>query len=149
MLDTCLLSSQIGSCFWNTPVWRLAQESKHRQWSYCGLIQSFLVDATSHDHLKAHSHIACRSHTAPMPFPYHAVPLRVYNVSFPFDLHNAAVSDSHLPCRALAYSDHAVLLKATAQHGRRGTTMLCCGLENGMVGAWHGKCESDTAALCK
>jgi len=29
---------------------------------------------------------------------------------------------------------------------------LCCGLEkNGMVGAWHGhgKCESDTAALCK
>jgi len=26
----------------------------------------------------------------------------------------------------------------------------CCGLEkNGMVRAWHGKCESDTAALCK
>ena len=54
-----------------------------------------------------------------------------------------------MPC-----SDHAVLLKATAQHGRRETAVLCCGLEkNGMVGAWHGqwngKCESDTAALCK
>ena len=46
-------------------------------------------------------------------------------------------------------SDHAVLLKATAQHGRREMAVLCCGLErNGMVGAWHGKCESDTAALC-
>ena len=39
-----------------------------------------------------------------------------------------------MPC-----SDHAVLLKATAQHGRRETAVLCCGLEkNGMVGAWHG-----------
>ena len=27
--------------------------------------------------LKADSHIACRSHAAPMPFPCHAVPLRV------------------------------------------------------------------------
>jgi len=28
--------------------------------------------------------------------------------------------------------------------------VLCRGLEkNGMVGAWHGKCVSDTAALCK
>ena len=27
--------------------------------------------------LKADSHIACRSHAAPMPFPFHAVPLRV------------------------------------------------------------------------
>ena len=39
-----------------------------------------------------------------------------------------------VPC-----SDHAVLLKATAQHGRRETAMLCRGLEkNGMVRAWHG-----------
>jgi len=29
------------------------------------------------------------------------------------------VSDSHLPCRAHAIPDHAILLKATAQHGRR------------------------------
>ena len=39
-----------------------------------------------------------------------------------------------MPC-----SDHAVLLKATAQHGRLSTAVLCCGLEkNGMFGAWHG-----------
>ena len=60
-----------------------------------------------------------------MPFPCHAVPLSVYNVSFPFDLHSAAMSDSLLPCRAHAISEHAVFLKATAQHGRRETT---CGL---------------------
>ena len=41
-------------------------------------------------------------------------------MSFTFDLHSAVVSDSHLPCRA-----HAILLKATAQHGRRDTA---CGL---------------------
>ena len=45
-------------------------------------------------------------------------------MSFPFDLHSKAVSDSHLPCRA-----HAVLLKATAQHGRRETV---CGLLDGV-----------------
>ena len=39
-----------------------------------------------------------------------------------------------MPC-----SDHAVLPKATAQHGRLSTAVLCCGLEkNGIVGAWHG-----------
>ena len=39
-----------------------------------------------------------------------------------------------MPC-----SDHAVLLKATAQHGRLSTAVLCCGLEkNSMFGAWHG-----------
>jgi hypothetical protein len=38
-----------------------------------------------------------------------------------------------MPC-----SDHAVILKATAQHGRLSTAVLCCGLEKkGMVGAWH------------
>ena len=84
--------------------------------------QSFL-STCSHESssLKADSHIACSTHTATMPFPCHAVPLRLYNVSFPFDLHSAAVSDSHLPCRAHACSDHAVLLKATAQDGSRET----------------------------
>ena len=62
-------------------------------------------------------------------------------MSFPFDLHSAAVSDAHLPCHAMPMpcSDHVVLLKATAQHGRLSTAVLCCGLEkNDMVGAWHG-----------
>ena len=43
-------------------------------------------------------------------------------MSFPFDLHSSAVFDSHLPCRAHAIPDHALLLNATAQHGRRDTT---------------------------
>ena len=54
-----------------------------------------------------------------MPRPCHAVPLMVYNVSFPFDLHSAAVSDSHLPCRAHAITDHAIVFKAMTHHGRR------------------------------
>ena len=67
--------------------------------------------------LQAVSHIACRSHAAPMPFPCHAVPLRVQNVSFPFDLHSTAVSDSHLPCH-----DHAILrpCRSSQEHGTEG-----------------------------
>jgi hypothetical protein len=37
-------------------------------------------------------------HAVPMPFSCHAVLLRVHIVSFPFDLHSAAVFDSHIPC---------------------------------------------------
>ena len=43
--------------------------------------------------LKADSQVACRAH---------AVPLSINNVCLPFDLHSAAVSDSHLPCHAHA-----------------------------------------------
>jgi hypothetical protein len=85
--------------------------------------------ADSSGTLKTYSHIACRAHAAPMHFPCHAVPLRVWNLSFPFVLHSVALSDSHMPCHAhvapMPNSDHAVLLKATAQHGRRETA---CGL---------------------
>ena len=52
-----------------------------------------------------------------------------------------------MPC-----SDHAVLLKATAQHGRLSTAVLWPSEERhgrSMAWAWHGKCESDTAAMCK
>jgi len=53
--------------------------------------------------------------------------------------------DMPMPC-----SEYAVLLKATAQHGRRETAVLYFSLEkNGMVGAWHGKSKSENAALCK
>ena len=77
------------------------------------------------------TYIACHSHAAPMPFPCHAVPLRVQNVSFSFDLHSAAVSDSHLPCHA-----PTVPFFSRPQHSM---TVLCCGLEkNGIIGAWHG-----------
>jgi len=43
-------------------------------------------------------------------------------VSFPVDLHSAAVSDSHLH---MLCTDHALLLKATAQHVSR---EAACGL---------------------
>jgi hypothetical protein len=72
--------------------------------------------------LKANSHIPCRYHAAPMPFPCPAVPLRVYSVSFPFNLHSAAVFDSHMPCH-----DHAVLKATSQSHGttRHGHDMVC------------------------
>ena len=35
------------------------------------------VELQSCESLKADSHIACRAHAAPMPFPCHAVPLRI------------------------------------------------------------------------
>ena len=57
-------------------------------------------------------------------------------MSFPFDLHRAAVSDSHLPCPC-----HAPTMPffSRPQHGRLSTAVLCCGLEkNGMVGTWNG-----------
>jgi hypothetical protein len=46
-------------------------------------------------------------------------------VSFPFNLHSAAVSDSHLPAMPTPCSNHAILLMATAQHVHRETA---CGL---------------------
>ena len=60
-------------------------------------------------------------------------------MSFPFDLHSAAVSDSHLPCHA-----HAMLRPlpffSKPQHSTAVSRRQCCGLEkNGMVGAWHGR----------
>ena len=46
--------------------------------------------------------------------------------------------------RGTAWARHAMCESAWE------TAVLCCGLEkNGMVGAWHGKYESDTAAMCK
>jgi hypothetical protein len=40
--------------------------------------------------------------THTMPFPCHAVPLNVWSVYFPFDLHSAAVFDSHMPGHSYA-----------------------------------------------
>jgi hypothetical protein len=59
--------------------------------------------------LNADSYIPCRSH---------AVLLRLYIVYFPFDLHGAAVFDSHMPCRSPAMP-RICLSEATSQgHGR-------------------------------
>jgi hypothetical protein len=69
-----------------------------------------------------------------MPFPCHTVPLRVYIESFPFDLHNATVFDSHVLCRAHAApmpcSDNAVLEAISQDHGTAGQG-------RGMGMAWH------------
>ena len=43
-------------------------------------------------------------------------------MSFPFDSHSAAVSEFTL---AMPCSDHAVVFKVTAQHGRVSTAVLC------------------------
>jgi hypothetical protein len=52
--------------------------------------------------------------------------------------------ERHAVCESALNKPHALL------RIRRETAVLCCGLEkNGMVGAWHGKYESDTAALSK
>jgi hypothetical protein len=60
------------------------------------------MTSSFHCSIKANSHIPYRSSAAPMLFPCHAVPLMVYIVSFPFDLHSAAMFDSHMHCRARA-----------------------------------------------
>jgi hypothetical protein len=82
-----------------------------------------------YDTLKANSHIPYRSHAAPMLFHCHAVPLSVQIVSFPFDLQNAAVFDSQMPCRA------------------RAMPRQCCSESDfsrprhSAAWAWHGMCE--------
>jgi len=61
-------------------------------------------------------------------------------VSFPFDLHSAAMSDSPLPCHALAMLRQCLSSQGHSTARGRETAVLCCGLENnGMVGAWHGR----------
>jgi hypothetical protein len=78
------------------------------------------------------THIACRAHAVPLPCRAANGLERVLPIWFTqcgrvwFTL--------AMPC-----SVHAVLLKATAQHGHLSTAVLFCGLEkNGMVGAWQG-----------
>ena len=114
MEDSGLLTCY--ALYWNYKIlilWRIvltAQRQKH------------YVPSKHYKLLKPDSHVA-------WPCPCHAAPLRVWNVSSPFDLHSATVSDSHLPRHAhvalMPCSDHAFLLKATAQHGH---WEMACGL---------------------
>jgi hypothetical protein len=70
--------------------------------------------------VKADSHIQCRSHAVPLPFPCR--PAKGLNCVFPIDLHSAAVFDSHIPCHSHAVSlpcHEYLFLKATSlYHGR-------------------------------
>ena len=80
--------------------------------------------------LKVDSHIAFRAH---------AVPLRVKIClsHLIYTVRSCLIHTCHaapMPC-----CHNAVLLKATALHGRLSTAVQCCGLEkNGMFGTWHG-----------
>ena len=51
---------------------RLVKETRCKFVTYCTAMMRMSTVS-----VKADSHIACRSHAAPMPFPCHAVPLRV------------------------------------------------------------------------
>jgi hypothetical protein len=90
----------------------------------------------------------CRYPAVPLSFPCHAVPLRFKIVSFPFDLHSAAVFDSHIPCRSHAVPlpcHEYAFLKATSQ----GHSRVVAGSRQGdsMGTAWerHGMCELASA----
>jgi hypothetical protein len=90
-----------------------------------------------------------------MPFPCHAVLLRVSIVSFPFDLHSATVFDSHTQCRSHAFPlpchEYAVL-KATSRP-RHGMCNLASAVQRrhvgdlpafGTVGEWQGRDRGTT-----
>ena len=82
--------------------------------------------------LKADSHIACPSqcHAHAVPLPCRAA--KGLECVFPILFTQCGL------VMPMPSSDHAVLLKATAQHGRLSTAVLCRGLEkNGMVRAWY------------
>jgi len=66
-------------------------------------------------------------HAVPMLFPCHAVPLRIQNVPLPFDLHSAAVSDSHLSCntRAMLRPCRSSQGHGTARRPREGLWATC------------------------
>jgi hypothetical protein len=101
-----------------------------------GTYEAILNYKAWHRRIKANSHIPCVSHAAPILFPCHAVPLRVFIVSFPFYLLSAAVFDSHMACcthtAPMLYHDHAVLKANSQGHG---TARYGRGME------WHGMCE--------
>ena len=54
----------------------------------------------------------CPCHAPTMPFFSRSQHSTAVDVSFPFDLHSAAVSDSHLPCHA-----HAMHRPCRSSHG--------------------------------
>ena len=82
--------------------------------------------------IKADSHLACRAHAVPLlcraAKGLECLSHLIYRVR-PCLIHTCHAMP--MPC-----SDRAVLLNATAQHGRLSMAVLCCGLEkNGMVRA--------------
>ena len=102
---------------------------------HCSFCSSVSWEVSINHALKTDSHVACRAHAISLPCRYG------------FRMCLSHLIDTVRPCLIhtchavpMSCSDHAVLLKAKAQHGRLSTAMLCRGLEkNGMVRAWHGR----------
>ena len=98
------------------------------------------------------------THSMQWPCSAHAIPLpcraakgfRMCLSHLIYTVRSCLIHTCHaapMPC-----SDHAVVLKATAQPSRDGRAVLWPWEErHGQSMAWarHGKCESDTTALCK
>jgi hypothetical protein len=87
-------------------------------------------------HYKADSHVACRAHAVPLP----CRAAKGLECVFPiwFTQCGCVWFTLAMPC-----SDHAVFLKATAQHGLLSTVLrITAWSEHGKGMALHGKCES-------
>ena len=92
-------------------------------WNYLVLLLILLVmnqQRINLNTLKADSHITCRAHVIPLPCRaakgLDCLSHLIYTVRLCL-IHTYHTAP--MPC-----SDHVVLLKATAQHGRRQTAML-------------------------
>ena len=84
--------------------------------------------------VKADSHIACRAHAVPLPC--RAAKGLECVIPIWFTQCDRVWFTLAMPCPCYAPT---MPFFSRAQHSRRETAVLCCGLEkNGMVGAWNG-----------
>ena len=92
-----------------------------------------ITETPSSGSLKAGSQIACRAHAVPLPCRAAKSLECVFPIWFTQCGRVWFTLAMPCPCHALT--------KATTQHDRLSTAVLCCGLEkSGMVRAWHGHC---------
>ena len=118
--ENCCLFHQ-GTLFHMPWWWRL----QFPQVTWCHVLQNShgnLKPCNCRCSLKAYSHIECRNHAVPLQCRA-AKGLECVLPTW-FTQYGRVWFTLAMPC-----SDRAVLLKAIAQHGRRETAVLCCGLE--------------------
>ena len=96
-------------------------------------------NVTTHQQLKANSHIARSVHVVPLPRRAAKSLESVFPISFTQCGRVWFTLAMPCPCHAPAMPFFSRPQHSTAQHGRRETAVLCCGLEKkGVVGAGHG-----------